>query len=187
MLPWAACSVIEEELRGIAREVKRQQAPRRPAIPLPRAASRPALAAAARRQTSGANGGSGAGAALRRQGSYGLAAALRRQGSSAGAAAPVPRQPSTSSFPLQRQASAPEEAAGEQLPAVLAGPAPAEAAEHEEEEEESEAEAAGTADGGAAGQPVRPVGSQGAAGEDGDGSAGAETSIAERSAAAAQG
>lgn len=69
--------MVEEELRGIAREVKRQQAPRRPAIPLPRAASRPGLPL--RRRDSGGGGGAGsrAGGGLLRQGSGGLA----RQGS----------------------------------------------------------------------------------------------------------
>lgn len=69
--------MIEEELRGIAREVKRQQAPRRPAIPLPRAGSRPGLPI--RRRNSGGGGGAGsrAGGGLLRQGSGGLA----RQGS----------------------------------------------------------------------------------------------------------
>ncbi len=73
------CSVIEEELRGIAREVKRQQAPRRPAIPLPRSGSRPGLPL--RRRDSGGGGGAGnhgrPGGGLLRQGSGGLA----RQGS----------------------------------------------------------------------------------------------------------
>lgn len=102
-------SVVEEELRGIAREVKRQSAPRRPAIPLPRAGSRPSLAA--RRQASGAlaaarrlgsdNGAGGAGGA-------GLPP-LAPQRSGSLAAGQLQAQPS-SSFPavqplLRRQAS----------------------------------------------------------------------------------
>lgn len=86
------CSVVEEELRGIAREIKRQQAPapRRPAIPLPRASSRPAVAT--RRQ--GSNGG------LRRQSSGPTAAAA-----AAAAAAELQRQPSSSSFLLRQRDS----------------------------------------------------------------------------------
>ena len=74
--PLCVSRVIEEELRGIAREVKRQQAPRRPAIPLPRSGSRPGLPI--RRRNSGGGGtASRAGGGLLRQGSGSLA----RQGS----------------------------------------------------------------------------------------------------------
>ena len=96
-LPPPLCSVVEEELRGIAREVKRQSAPRRPALPLPRAGSRPGLAA--RRQPSGAL------AAMRRAGSGGGAA--QGGGSQGGAGLPP--------LPPQRQASG-SFAAGQLLP-----------------------------------------------------------------------
>ena len=94
LTPLSCRSVIEEELRGIAREVKRQQAPRRPAIPLPRAASRPGLPqrwrqrgwrVARQRRRAGAPGQPGAGAAGLRHGwRCGLApaAAVHRPASS---------------------------------------------------------------------------------------------------------
>jgi hypothetical protein len=75
-----SCSVVEEELRSIAREVRRQQAPRRPAIPLPRAASRAPPA-----PLPAPGGGGGEAAALRRRpsssGSRGLALPRQRSGS----------------------------------------------------------------------------------------------------------
>ncbi len=80
------------------------QAAQRPAIPLPRAGSRPALAA--RRQGSASLGGAWGGMPLRQGGAAG--SGLRRQGSNNMSPAAVgshlpQRQPSNSSFSLLHQ------------------------------------------------------------------------------------
>ena len=84
LTPLSCRSVIEVELRGIAREVKRQQAPRRPAIPLPRAASRSRPAPPRQRQRGWRARGSGG---LGRHGSQGMAARGGGVGGGAGRAA----------------------------------------------------------------------------------------------------
>jgi hypothetical protein len=147
-------SVVEEELRGIAREVKRQQAPaKRSAIPVPRSGSRPnttvGAAAALRRQSSASRSGT-----LRRQPSGGAAPA----GAVASQAAGAPmRQPSSSSFQLQRQHSDPQpEPETPAKEAMDAGPAPG-----------GDAEAADAAPGAAEAPPEAAAAADEPAGQDG--------------------